>query len=579
MMRKWLVIILVVTASLHCYAAVIKIGLVGDCHSGVGDVGDLYGTELPTKLGDAMTAFDAAEVDAIVQLGDYVEDLTDLATDIGVVENVLHDDGTYTNLSGVKRLHCIGNHDCAGADAAAGKAAFIAALTEDQGSEENSGYYFSYNIPDSNIHIVILDANYDVNGDSISAQSGYLGTAQLAWLETDLTTADAAGKFSFLFSHHNPPSRIFPTSQYVADDDALYAVITQHRVQAYFHGHVHEITTTSAHTYHGTNSLGNRIMVKGIYTLVNGTGISPYGILKVNNTTGEFQIDGNSLETGMHDFQYTNGAGTENPDTDANWEVYDVADSSWSTLTYTPENGRFFVSDAGDENKSLRQWGDGDYDFMCELHLEAGLTLGTDGIGWRRRGIESVFIAGGFGNTTYTDGFTIVSRYGFGQVTATGVAGVGGDKTVTLEANLSNDRIVGVCDIALGDDTYTIQFTDSLQDRYTIEEMNLHSGKVDVIDVFDTDDESVQVLNQYGGVFNLSRGALDKAVDISTANIHGGTFDMSTGANAANGKAIGVLNIHAPTSQFVVADATITTVNVIISPRRNTLLKKSFQEF
>ena len=254
--------------SLMCslsFAGIIRIGLIADVHYGEEDdvqwpiqesatYGDRYLAQAEDKVDAAIVQLAADNCHVIISLGDFVEEPdNDISA---IIDN-------FNGTDGIKRMHVIGNHDTQRNQRTV--ASFLAAVGQD--GEENDGEYWGYDIPDSNVHCIVLNGCYykwvatggavtywqmgdydrptqgsggnyvNRDGDADTAP-WWLSPAQLTWLEADLATADAAGKYSIIGTH---PSLLRDTihRSNLQNADAIRVVLEQHNVIACFNGHNH----------------------------------------------------------------------------------------------------------------------------------------------------------------------------------------------------------------------------------------------------------------------------------------------------------------------------------------------------
>ncbi len=239
------------------------IGVIADVHHNGEDspASDSYRTQADNRLISTMLALDAAGVQSVLQLADLTDSGDDIGAELDIIEAIFHD-SAYTNLVGIARLHVLGNHDFSGTT----KAAWLAGLHADDATVVTDTNY-SYDIPGTNIHMVVIDTNYDVNGDDLVGSTTYVSDVALAWLETDLATADDAGKFSIVAGHHHLHPRTYDQGTGIVNTDAVLAVLCRHKVVMYLHGHLHPRSTVW-NTYENKNRDGERIIIKPVLPLI-----------------------------------------------------------------------------------------------------------------------------------------------------------------------------------------------------------------------------------------------------------------------------------------------------------------------
>ena len=563
-------LIILLVFALPCSARTIKIGHVTDIHQAdKAVVSGRYYIQAEDKLAGAMADFNTADVNLILDTGDFIDDPYYIdhrqadpmydgnhgLTDILAVIN----DSNYSNLSDVNRQFCIGNHDFGNSEISGTytKSDYLA------GVGQSAAHWY---IDIGNIRIVGIDTNFNSSGADASIHTGY-SFPEHTWLETTLQEADDAGKFSIVCSHH-PVIFLahYSSNQYIADTDELLALLARHKVILTLHGHRHlSLGRTSVELNADNNRIYSKIgeaMVDGNYAA--DSNFAAHTIVYINDQTGKFYIKGygsnpltenglNHFEDGMDEFRWIGESGEANPDSWAeayNWQRFNPITNAWEAASTYPLNNSIITLE--DEPTDTLNSCDGDREmFIAQLTIKSDYTAGVQAEAYLWfYDLETLIIEGGFGNN-----MSLRSRYGFGYIKSTGVSGTG-DKTIDLRCGYTSgydDRHVGQMDVNHGDPNYIIRVHQGTKYDSTVDELNLWSGKVDVNDLQGADcvvglhgvdsNESILTLNQYGGVLNLSRSAADGQVDILNANIHGGTFDLTTGSNAANGKRISTLRI------------------------------------
>ncbi|UYP46576.1 hypothetical protein NEF87_002861 [Candidatus Lokiarchaeum ossiferum] len=160
------------------------------------------------------------------------------------------------------------------------------------------GLYYSYNY--SNVHMVALD-NFDNNSYSQVnnyPQGSFLTTAQLEWLDQDLTRNTDMWKFVYM---HVP---MYSTGDYGSNRiliDQLEPIFEKHHVDAVFYGHDH----------HFESFYVNRSSTNGTYHFVVGTGGAGTDDLTDRTELGDRAWTGKFLNVSEGEYDTTQMYGSE----------------------------------------------------------------------------------------------------------------------------------------------------------------------------------------------------------------------------------------------------------------------------
>jgi hypothetical protein len=551
--------------------ATVRVGLVADVHTGPTSDNpneDKYYTQVNTKLQAAMDAWNSEpEVHAIVSCGDFLDkpvylNSNEFADTLAIFNGTLD--------ANVPRFFAIGNHEGEDyPDPCRAKDAFLRAIGQTASNGfANGGKYFSYDIPNSNVRLIILDSNYDSNGYDICENVSYLGDAQLRWLQDNLVAADAAGKYSFIFMHHFVNGLVYTQStKNLEDSDKLLDILKQHRVPLVVSGHGHNDYGFT--TYNLTNALGNRIYFKTLGALVRGNGKNNYSTLYIDDSNGDFAIQGSDLCHGKRTLVYT-ALSSDHRDTKnyINWRIEEYALMGYNTcsvsqamanmhnypngvsiprggdiIKFTQESECGMNAPPARSNLSGTDWDQSIEVHVAEIHVDKEFTkrfgdFYTPRI--RCSSIGALYLNGGFADYSGLQG-----KFGIGYIKARGGSGYGIVTQFTLLASDCSsypNKKIAIMDIDLDDPDWIINVRDA-GNGVTVDEITLRNGTVNVIDLVTSGShKGVDTLEQYGGNFYLTRNG-KKMVEIGTATIYGGTFDMSTGTEAGDGKTIGKLII------------------------------------
>lgn len=223
-------------------APLLRFGLITDAQYADADPkGERHYRETPGKLKSAVETIRAAKPAFTLHLGDFIDrDFTAFATLLPLLDGLGH-----------PVHHLLGNHDYDVADAEKARVVATLGMPHDYYTFRSSG----------GIRFVMLDTNdlstYKRPADSPATKSaaemlkrlqeskvpgaqpwnGGVAETQLAWLDRELTAADAAKERVIVCGHHP----LLPADPHQAWNSAdILAVIDRHPcVAAYFNGHNH----------------------------------------------------------------------------------------------------------------------------------------------------------------------------------------------------------------------------------------------------------------------------------------------------------------------------------------------------
>lgn len=160
------------------------------------------------------------------------------------------------------------------------------------------GLYYSYNY--SNVHMIALD-NFDNNTYSQVngyPQGSFMTTAQLEWLDQDLTRNTNMWKFVYM---HLP---MYSTGDYGSNReliDQLEPIFEKHQVDAVFYGHDH----------HFESFYVNRTFITGTYHFVVGTGGAGTDDLTDKTDLGDRAWTEKNLNVSIGEYDTTQMYGSE----------------------------------------------------------------------------------------------------------------------------------------------------------------------------------------------------------------------------------------------------------------------------
>lgn len=232
--------------------AKLRFGIVTDSHYAERKPkGTRYFQGAKEKLEVCIQEFNSRALDFIIHLGDFKDQ--DVAADSSTtLDYLITIESVFQKFKGPK-YHCVGNHD-------------VDSITKEQflqnapnTSIESGKSYYSFDA--NNYHFVVLDANYDENGndhfylEGADWQNTNIPKEQLTWLEKDLTATNFP---TVVFCHH--PLYLFERDgnrYHVQNYRAVQSILeTSRKVHLVFQGHVHESNIKKINGIHYITLLG-----------------------------------------------------------------------------------------------------------------------------------------------------------------------------------------------------------------------------------------------------------------------------------------------------------------------------------
>lgn len=228
-------------ASVSAEPTLVKFGLITDLHyANIDPVkgGTRYYRDSLPKLRDSLAVFRTEEVDFIIELGDFKDQIVPALKPEGKQEEATLEflkkvDGELRQ-AGVPTWRALGNHDMDSIT----KAQFFATAPNPGADPVNPCRSFT----NGGIRFLILDANHNLDGTDYSKgnfdwQKASIPPDQLAWLETELAAAANLPVIVFL---HQPLDADLPAGQTVANAAEVRKRLEAHgQVLAVFCGHEH----------------------------------------------------------------------------------------------------------------------------------------------------------------------------------------------------------------------------------------------------------------------------------------------------------------------------------------------------
>jgi hypothetical protein len=206
--------------------------------------------------------------------------------------------GSFLTLGEIMFLPVAGNHEYI-LDATAEHFASAFAMP---GTGPYAKSFGSYNI--GNAHFVYID-DMAISGTTTGSTNPQT-TAQLAWLNSDLTAANAdrtKHPFIFVYSHRG----MYSTSNHAADSDVLQTretlapIYAQYKVDAVFNGHDHEYERTVP-IVPGNPVTGDPVAQSGgtTYIICAGVGADPYAVGQGTQSWRAAKVAFGSVATGVN---------------------------------------------------------------------------------------------------------------------------------------------------------------------------------------------------------------------------------------------------------------------------------------
>ncbi|MBN2583952.1 MAG: metallophosphoesterase, partial [Planctomycetes bacterium] len=268
-----------------------KIGCIADAHYADSDSPPLYRAQAIEKTTQAINGFLAEGVDAIVVLGDTIENpesAFDAPLRCQQMADLINGDGSVPHNRPV--VWVIGNHDCDHASPPARFKTDFAACTgatiTTNGTDHSGDTVRGFVDVADDLRIVYLDCCFNGSDVSLPVQLSYgtVSAAQLTWLEATLSDADAVGRWSIVCVH----LPLKHGGDICGNAAAIRAILAQHRVLATLHGHKHWESLDTL----DSNAAGEPIYEFVIPDLRNGNvydiqSASPCSIVEVDTDVGQ----------------------------------------------------------------------------------------------------------------------------------------------------------------------------------------------------------------------------------------------------------------------------------------------------
>ncbi|AUP80564.1 metallophosphoesterase family protein [Flavivirga eckloniae] len=222
-----------------CFGAInskIRIGLVTDSHYADREPNNTrYYRQSIEKMDEFITLMNLEKVDFVMHMGDFKDEDAN-KNKIDTLKYLQAIEASYSKFKGPK-YHCVGNHD-------------VDSITKEEflNNIDNTGIpkhksYYSFN--QSGFHIVVLDANFDKQGNNHFFKEGAdwqdtnIPKIQLDWLKQDLATNDLP---VIVFCHHPLFEYFRAGKKYHINNYSEVQLILKNsaKVVGVFQGHVHE---------------------------------------------------------------------------------------------------------------------------------------------------------------------------------------------------------------------------------------------------------------------------------------------------------------------------------------------------
>lgn len=214
----------------------VRFGLATDSHYADRDpAGTRYYRQSTDKLKEFTEVMNKEKVDFVIHLGDF-KDEDSGRKELDTLHYLNEIEEVFSQFEG-KTFHCVGNHDVDSIT----KKQFLENITNSGISKEKSYYSFDVN----GIHFVVLDANFDAEGNDHFFKEGgdwqdtNITTPQLNWLKEDLKTTPFP---TVVFCHH--PLFKYPSKKYkyhINNYEEVQRILEDSgKVLGVFQGHVHD---------------------------------------------------------------------------------------------------------------------------------------------------------------------------------------------------------------------------------------------------------------------------------------------------------------------------------------------------
>ncbi len=163
------------------------------------------------------------------------------------------------------------------------------------------GLYYSFN--NSNVHMISLDNfdNHTYTTENGFSQGSFLSTAQLKWLEEDLSRNQHPDQWNFVFMH----VPMYSTGDYSSNPELisqLEPIFTKYNVDAVFYGHDHHFETYYVNRNTSTD---------GIYYFTVGTGGGGIDDMTNIEDYGDRAWSGSVLNISQSAYKYPEVYGSE----------------------------------------------------------------------------------------------------------------------------------------------------------------------------------------------------------------------------------------------------------------------------
>ena len=481
MTRRILVLLGVVLLACAARGATITIGLIADTHIDSSDDGARKCTQALAKTQAAVDEFVTSNVDAIIHLGDSMNNSASgelLETLVAQVNG---------NTGFIPAYWVIGNHDCH--SVMHSKAEWLREIAIDSLTGQDSTYFFT---DIGNLRLIILDACYkgpdttDSCPPCFDYKVAYVPDAQLAWLDSTLKDADDSGKFSVVFLHHG--AGVYGDWHDVQNAAEVRTILGSHKVIAVFTGHAHK---NRRRISLGKNSQGNPIYHIGLRAVVEGDWVfgrqNAYYIASIDDEAGEL----------THIAGFYDGWGMKTTTWKASVDGANWADGeNWTNGV--PADGDIAVFD----NTSIRNPAGSDQTstMLTELRIEDDYTGRIGNGSYLIISADTLTLRGGFSDSQI---------YGFFNVC--NASGGAGDSRIFRFGPYSYIRTLNA---DLADMTWQIQYYKSA----AVTDFRLQNGTIT------TNAGAYGNLIQTGGTFKVCNNS-GFSTSIGVVDIAGGTFD------------------------------------------------------
>jgi predicted MPP superfamily phosphohydrolase len=209
----------------------VRFGIVTDCHYADTDtVGTRFYRHSLDKLDDCVELMNAQKVDFLVELGDF-KDQDSPPVELKTLSYLQAVESVFRKFDG-PTYHVLGNHDVDSIS----KVQFLANIENTGINPSKSHYSFDF----SDVHFVVLDANYksdgaDYNHGNFDWTDANIPPAELQWLRQDLA---ASRRVVIVLVHQLLDGT---GSYYVKNADEVRQILEQSgKVLAVFQGHYHD---------------------------------------------------------------------------------------------------------------------------------------------------------------------------------------------------------------------------------------------------------------------------------------------------------------------------------------------------